>query len=143
MLKLCPHADGRSVSVVHDTGNSQKYPGIITSEGLAYPLIMGATMFAHTLEMPAGLTVPEHAEAEESMVYTVRGRWILVVDGQKHLMGPGSLHWINEGAYAGCEVPFDEPAFVLAFMRVKAGGDRLATPLSVDNIIIKKRLINV
>ncbi len=136
MFKL--DSNGRSVSVIHDAGNAQKYPGICTSEGLARPLIVGETMFAHTLEMPAGLTVPEHAEPEESMVYTVRGRWVLVADGQRHTMEPGSLHWIDEGTRAGCEVPFDEPALVLAFMRINAGRDRPMAPLGAANIIIKK-----
>jgi hypothetical protein len=40
------------------------------------------------------------------------------------VMSPGSLHWINEGASAGYEVPFDEPAIVLAFMRTKDINDQ-------------------
>ena len=111
---------GRGVRVVHDTHDTNKYPGIGTSEGFARPLIFGETMFAHSLEMPAGLVVGEHEEPEESMVYTVRGRWVLAVNGEEHLMQPGSLHWIKEGASAGCRVPFEEPALVMAFMRVKS-----------------------
>jgi quercetin dioxygenase-like cupin family protein len=116
----------RCVRVVHDTGDVRKFPGIDTIEGWASPLLFGETMFAQSVEMPAGLFVSEHPEPVESIVYTVQGRWILSVDGERHVMGPGSLHWLKEGACAGCAVPFDEPALVVNFMRIKGADQRTA-----------------
>lgn len=109
------------VRVVHDSGNVREHKGVDTIEGWASPLIFGETMIAQSVEMPAGLSVPEHFEPAESMVYTVRGRWLLSVAGEKHLMRPGSMHWLREGALAGCEVPFDKPALILNFTRFKKG----------------------
>lgn len=128
------------IRIVHDAENTTDRPGIDTSEGLAFPLILGQTIMAHSLKMPAGLSIPEHIEPEESMIYTLHGRWVLIADGRRHVMSPGSLHWIGEGASAGCEVPFDEPAMVLAFMRVKEINDpspRSRVNTSNINIVTK------
>ena len=127
---------GRNFHVVHDAGDITRFKGVETSEGLACPLILGSTMLAHTLEMPAGLVVPEHPETEESMVYTLSGNWILIVDGLRHPMGPGSLHWLNEGAIAGCEVPGDAPALVLAFMRVKNNEEKRRATIDASGLYV-------
>jgi quercetin dioxygenase-like cupin family protein len=122
----CNGHEVRTVRVVHDTGDTRKFPGIETIEGWASPLLFGETMFAQSVEMPAGLFVPEHPEPAESIVYTVKGQWILSVDGERHLMGPGSMHWLKEGTCAGCAVTFDEPALVINFMRIRGADERPA-----------------
>lgn len=131
------------VRVVHDTDVVLKHPGVDTIEGWACPLIFGETMLAQSVEMPAGISVPEHPEPVECMVYTVRGHWVLSVGGEKHLMSPGSLHWLDEGAMAGCEVPFDEPALVVNFIRIrsaKGGLEQTAAPaVCVKNVRVVAR----
>jgi quercetin dioxygenase-like cupin family protein len=129
------------IRIIHGAENIKDRLGIDTSEGRAFPLILGQTMMAHALEMPAGLSIPEHAESEESMIYTLHGKWVLIADGQRYVMSPGSLHWIDEGASAGCEVPYDGPAIVLAFMRIKEISDHPSqSRVNTSNInIVTKR----
>jgi quercetin dioxygenase-like cupin family protein len=129
-----------NVRIVHEACDCKKFPGIDTFEGRASPLIIGETMLAQSLEIPAGLRVPEHPEPEESMVYTVSGRWILKVDGQEHRMGPGSLHWLGKGTSAGCEVPYDKPALVLSFVRIgEKGSPHGVLAISVKDVRIVAR----
>ena len=83
--------ESRRACIVRDTGDVNNFPGVDTIEGRACPLLFGTTMYAQSVEMPAGLSVTEHPEPCESMIYTVQGQWILSVGGKKQPMGPGSL----------------------------------------------------
>jgi hypothetical protein len=67
------------------------------------------------MRMPSGMYTDEHAHPTESLIYTVRGRWVLCSRGQRFLMNPGSLFWFGDDVPTGYEVPFDEPAFILIF----------------------------
>ncbi|MDX1436927.1 MAG: AraC family ligand binding domain-containing protein [Anaerolineales bacterium] len=90
-------------------------PGIETLEGRIGPLLFGAHVQAHYLDLPPGLYTPEHPHETESIIYTVRGRWVLCSDGKRHIMEPGSLFWFGPNIATGYEVPFDEPAYIIAF----------------------------
>ena len=87
--------------------------GVETLEGRIGPLLQGAGVRAHFIEMPAGLYLYEHPHPTEAIIYTVRGSWVLVTEGKRRLMKPGSLFWFGPDVAAGYEVPFDEPAFIL------------------------------
>lgn len=89
--------------------------GVDTLEGRVGPLIQGEEGQAIYLDMPAGLYVEEHAHPHESIIYTVRGRWVLCTEGKRHLMEPGSLFWFGSNITTGYEVPFEVPAYILCF----------------------------
>lgn len=89
--------------------------GVETLEGRIGPLIQGVGSRAHFIEMPAGLYLYEHPHPTEAIIYTVRGRWVLVAQGKRHPMSPGSLFWFGPDIAVGYEVPFDEPAMILIF----------------------------
>ena len=89
--------------------------GVETLEGRIGPLLQGVGARAQFIEMPAGLHLYEHPHPTEAIIYTVRGSWVAVTDGQRHQMQPGSLLWFGPNIAAGYEVPFDDPAFILIF----------------------------
>jgi hypothetical protein len=70
--------------------------------------------------MPGGMYVEEHPHSSESIIYTVRGQWVLCSAGRRQLMKPGSLFRFAAKTPTGYEVPFDEDAYILIFK-----GDRL------------------
>ncbi|MGQ9681242.1 MAG: hypothetical protein ACUVX9_01760 [Anaerolineae bacterium] len=88
-------------------------PGVMTPEGLYGPLLIGSTMHTRFIEFPAGLYCIEHALPVESMVYTVRGRWVLTSEGSRTVMPPQSLAHLPANVPKGFEIPFEEPALLL------------------------------
>src|SRR4026209_2750625 len=89
--------------------------GVDTLEGRLRPLIQGVDCRTQFFEFPPGMYTHEHPHPTESIIYTVRGRWVLVTGGQLHVMLPGSLFSFGPDISAGYEVPFAEPAFILIF----------------------------
>ena len=106
---------GQGVRIIDDVLTAY---GIDTLEGRVGPLLFGETGRAHFLDMPAGSYVDEHPHDDEAFTFTVRGSYVLCVDGERHLMKPGSFQWFGPGVPAGYEVPFDEPAYILIFRGV-------------------------
>lgn len=92
--------------------------GIDTLEGRVGPLLFGETGRTHFLDMPAGSYVDEHPHTDEAFTYTVRGSYVLCVNGERHLMRPGSIQWFGPNVPTGYEVPFEEPAYILVFRGV-------------------------
>ncbi|MBI3462324.1 MAG: alpha/beta fold hydrolase, partial [Planctomycetes bacterium] len=70
---------------------------------------------AHYIDMPPGLFLAEHPHATESIIYCVRGQFVLCSGGRRQLMKPGSLMWFKANEPTGWEVPFNEPAYILIF----------------------------
>ena len=96
-------------------------PGVDTLEGRIGPLL-GATRGAcHFIHLPPGGFCEEHAHPTESLIFTVRGQWVLCSGGQRHHMRPGSLFWFGDGVATGYEVPFPVPATILIFKTQAAG----------------------
>jgi quercetin dioxygenase-like cupin family protein len=89
--------------------------GIDTLEGRFGPLLLGAQAQAHFLDLLPRSYTPEHAHATESIIYTVRGRWVLASQGTRTLIQAGSLFWFGPDVATGYELPFDEPALLLIF----------------------------
>ena len=90
-------------------------PGVHTLEGKIGPLIRGKGCQSHFIDLPPGLYTEEHPYQTESIIFTVRGRWVLCSQGRRHLMRPGTLFWFGPDVPTGYEVPFDEPAYILIF----------------------------
>ncbi len=106
---------GEGVRIIDDVLEAY---GIDTLEGKVGPLLFGETGRAHFLDMPAHSFVDEHPHADEAFTFTVRGSYVLCVNGERHLMKPGSFQWFGPNIATGYEVPFDEPAYILIFRGV-------------------------
>ena len=109
-LQLAP-----GVEILTDIADSSKLAGVDTLEGRIGPLLLGEGCQAHYITMPAGLFLEEHAHGTESIIYTVRGQWVLCSNGRRQLMKPGSLFRFGSDIPTGYEVPFDEEAVILIF----------------------------
>ncbi len=108
------------IEVVADVADRQKTAGVETLEGRIGPLILGEGSQAHFIDMQGGMFVAEHPHSTESLIYTVRGQWVLCSAGRRQLMKAGSLFRFAAGTPTGYEVPFDESALILIFK-----GDRI------------------
>jgi quercetin dioxygenase-like cupin family protein len=108
---------GEGVRIVEDVLTAY---GIDTLEGKVGPLLFGESGRTHFLDMPAGSYVDEHPHDDEAFTLTMRGSYVLCVDGVRLLMRPGSIQWFGPDVATGYEVPFDEPCYILVF-RVVVG----------------------
>lgn len=109
------------VEIVADITDATKTAGVETLEGRIGPLLLGDGSQAHFIDMPGGMYVEEHPHSSESIIYTVRGQWVLCSKGRRHVMRPGTLFRFAAGAPTGYEVPFAEPTYILIFK-----GDRVS-----------------
>ena len=103
------------IRIVENVTDGDANPGVATLEGRIGPLLKGDASQAHFIEMPGDLFCHEHTHTTESLIFTVKGRWVLCSAGRRQLMRPGSLFWFKAGTPTGYEVPFAEAAFILIF----------------------------
>ena len=89
--------------------------GVETWEGTFGPLFEGAACQTWWIEVPPGMYMHEHAHDVESIIFTISGKWVLCVDGNRHVMKAGSVFWFGPGVATGWEGPFDKPARVIVF----------------------------
>jgi len=108
------------IEIVADVGDATKTAGVETLEGRIGPLILGEGSQSHFIDMQGGMFVAEHPHSTESLIYTVRGQWVLCSAGRRQLMKAGTLFRFAAGTPTGYEVPFAEPALILIFK-----GDRI------------------
>lgn len=98
-------------------------PGVETLEGRMGPLLNAQRGGCHFIELPPGAYMDDHAHAKESLIYTVRGQWVLASRGTRWQMRAGSLFWFGDDVPTGYENPFDLPALLLIFkMEERAPG---------------------
>lgn len=90
-------------------------PGVDTLEGRIGPLLNAERGGCHYIDVPAGAFLADHPHPTESLIYTVRGQWVLCSRGKRWHMRAGSLFWFGDGIPTGYENPFDEPAYLLIF----------------------------
>lgn len=103
------------IQIIDDVTDRAMNPGILTLEGCVGPLMKGEGSQAHYIEILPGQYCEEHPHSTESLIFTVRGKWVLCSGGRRHLMKPGTLFWFKKDTPTGYEVPFDEPAYLLIF----------------------------
>ena len=103
------------IRIVENVTDGDANPGVVTLEGRIGPLLKGDASQAHFIEMPGDLFCHEHTHTTESLIFTVKGSWVLCSAGRRQLMRPGSLFWFKAGTPTGYEVPFAEAAFILIF----------------------------
>jgi pimeloyl-ACP methyl ester carboxylesterase/quercetin dioxygenase-like cupin family protein len=110
------------VQIVEDITNREKTAGVETLEGRIGPLLLGQDGQAHFIDMPAGMYCEEHPHSTESIIYTVRGAWVLCSKGRRQVMKPGSLFHFAVNTPTGYEVPFAEDAYILIFKSKRTTG---------------------
>jgi quercetin dioxygenase-like cupin family protein len=90
-------------------------PGVDTLEGRFGPLLNAKRGGAHYVLVPPGAYMDDHAHERESLIFTVRGEWVLCSRGTRWHMRSGDLFWFGDGVPTGYENPFHEAAFLLIF----------------------------
>ena len=90
-------------------------PGVETLEGRMGPLLNAQRGGCHFIEVPPGAYMDDHAHPKESLIYTVRGQWVLASRGARWHMRAGALFWFGDDVPTGYENPFTEPALLLIF----------------------------
>jgi pimeloyl-ACP methyl ester carboxylesterase/quercetin dioxygenase-like cupin family protein len=103
------------VQIVENIMDGAATAGVETLEGRIGPLLQAQDSQAHFIDMPAGMYCEEHPHSSESIIYTVRGKWVLCSDGRRQVMKPGSLFHFAVNTPTGYEVPFPEDAYILIF----------------------------
>jgi uncharacterized protein len=103
------------VQVIDDITNPAECPGVDTVEGRIGPLMKAEGSQCHYIEMIPGQYTGEHPHSTESIIFTVKGQWVLCRAGHRKLMKPGTLYHFGRNIPTGYEVPFDEPAYILIF----------------------------
>lgn len=116
-LQLAP-----GLEILEDITDRARTAGVETLEGRIGPLLLAEGCQAHFIEMPPGMYTEEHPHGSESIIYTVRGQWVLCSQGRRHVMKRGSLFRFGAHISTGYEVPFDEPAYLLIFKGERSTG---------------------
>lgn len=101
------------IQIVEDITDKKQTAAVDTLEGRIGPLLLGQDSQAHFIDMPAGMYCEEHPHSAESIIYTVRGSWVLCSKGRRHHMKPGTLFHFAPNTPTGYEVPFTEDAYIL------------------------------
>jgi len=101
-------------------------PGVDTLEGRFGPVLNAERGGCHYVEIHPGAFLADHPHEQESLIYTVRGRWVLCSRGARWVIRAGDFFWFGDGIPTGYENPFRAPAYLLIFKTVprKPGYDR-------------------
>ncbi|WP_230292879.1 cupin domain-containing protein [Croceicoccus sp. Ery5] len=103
-----------NVEVIPSLEAAVKSPAtVMTHEGLFGPLLFAEETRAFFIELQPGMFLAEHPHPIGSIVYTVRGKWVLASEGKRQVMEEGSLFRFGDGMPTGWEAPFNEPALLL------------------------------
>lgn len=86
---------------------------IPTHEGTFGALLFAEQTRAFFIELQPGMFLAEHPHDIGSIIYTVRGKWVLASEGKRHVMEAGSLFRFGDNMPTGWEAPFNEPALLL------------------------------
>nr|WP_295108160.1 cupin domain-containing protein [uncultured Caulobacter sp.] len=85
----------------------------LTHEGIFGPLLFAEETRAFFIELQPGMFLAEHPHDIGSIIYTVRGKWVLASEGKRQVMEAGSLFRFGDKMPTGWEAPFSEPALLL------------------------------
>jgi hypothetical protein len=103
----------RNVEVIPDIEAAVKSVGVRTHEGQFGPLLFAERTRVFFLQLEPGMYLEEHPHDLGSIVYTVRGKWVLVSEGKRQVMEAGSLFRFGDRMPTGWEAPFAGGALVL------------------------------
>jgi quercetin dioxygenase-like cupin family protein len=116
-------------------------PGVETLEGRFGPILNAERGGAHYVEIPPDAFLADHPHEKESLIYTVRGEWVLCSRGKRWHMTPGTVFWFGDGIPTGYENPFKKPAYLLIFKtekRVPGYDKTMLTRLKKMAVSLKK-----
>lgn len=102
-----------NVEVIPNIEDAVTSSGILTHEGLFGPLLFAEETRAFFIELKPGMFLAEHPHDIGSIIYTVRGKWVLASEGKRQVMQAGSLFRFGDRMPTGWEAPFSEPALLL------------------------------
>lgn len=103
----------KNVEVIPNIENAVKQVGVSTHEGVFGPLIFAERTRAFFIELKPGMYLEEHPHDLGSLVYTVRGKWVLVSEGKRQVLEAGALFRFGDKMPTGWEAPFGEGALLL------------------------------
>jgi quercetin dioxygenase-like cupin family protein len=86
---------------------------VLTHEGLFGPLLFAEQTRAFLIELKPGMFLEEHPHDIGSIVYTVRGKWVLASEHKRQVLETGSLFRFGDNMPTGWEAPFAEGALLL------------------------------
>jgi quercetin dioxygenase-like cupin family protein len=110
-----------NVEVIPNIEDAVKSKSAIpTHEGTFGPLLYAEETRSFFIELQPGMFLAEHPHDVGSIIYTVRGKWVLASEGKRQVMQAGSLFRFGDKMPTGWEAPFNEPALLLV---VKPKGD--------------------
>ena len=111
------------IQIIEDITEDHHTASVDTLEGRIGPLILADNCQTHFIDMPAGMYVEEHPHSSGSIIYTVKGKWVLCSSGRRFLMQPGALFRFEPNTPTGYEIPFDENAYILIFKSARLSKD--------------------
>lgn len=65
------------IKIIENATDPERNQSVDTLEGRIGPLLKGDGSQAHFIEMPPDLYCEEHSHATESLIFTVKGEWVL------------------------------------------------------------------
>lgn len=111
----------KNVEVIPNIEDAVKTVGVLTHEGVFGPLLFADATRAFFIELKPGMFLAEHPHATGSIVYTVRGKWVLASEHKRQVMETGSLFHFGNNMPTGWEAPFAEGALLLVVKAKKKG----------------------
>ena len=99
---------------------------VLTHEGAFTPLLFAENNRSFLINLKPGMFLSEHPHPTGSIVYTVRGKWVLASEGKRQVMEAGSLFRFGDGMPTGWEAPFGEGALLL-IVKGKEGREDYST----------------
>lgn len=103
-----------NVEIIPNIEDVVKSPAaVLTHEGLFGPLLFAEQNRAFFIELKPGMFLEEHPHDTGSIIYTVRGKWVLASEGKRQVMTTGTLFRFGDKMPTGWEAPFAEGALLL------------------------------
>jgi len=103
-----------NVEIIPNIEDVVKSPAAqLTHEGLFGPLLFAEQNRAFFIELKPGMFLAEHPHDVGSIIYTVRGKWVLASEHKRQVMEAGSLFRFGDKMPTGWEAPFAEGALLL------------------------------
>jgi len=103
-----------NVEIIPNIEDVVKSPAAqLTHEGLFGPLLFAEQNRAFFIELKPGMFLEEHPHDVGSIIYTVRGKWVLASEHKRQVMEAGSLFRFGDKMPTGWEAPFAEGALLL------------------------------
>ena len=112
----------KNVEVIPNIEDALKTVGVLTHEGVFGPLLYADQMRSFFIELKPGMFLSEHPHPKGSLVYTVRGKWVLASEHKRQVMEAGSLFHFGDNMPTGWEAPFAGGALLLV-VKAKQKGD--------------------